>query len=143
MPSYRNWKINPSALISANDLQQEMNANNVRTISEIIDRGQLIRTIGTVPFGVKHTEAKAFVVLNVIIPPDLSEKMSSISRGFEEYQQIKLLKKPIQITYYITLSIVGLLVVFCAVWFGFYLAKSITIPIMAWPKAPERWPKAI
>jgi two-component system nitrogen regulation sensor histidine kinase NtrY len=121
----------PFSVVSANDLQQEMNANNVRTISEIIGRGQLIRTIGTVPFGVKHTEAKAFVVLNVIIPPDLSEKMLSISRGFEEYQQIKLLKKPIQLTYYITLSIVGLLVVFCAVWFGFYLAKSITIPIMA------------
>lgn len=121
----------PFSVISANDLQQEMNANNVRTISENINRGQLIRTIGTVPFGVKHTEAKAYVVLNVIIPQDLSERMSSISRGFEEYQQIKLLKKPIQITYYITLSIVGLLVVFCAVWFGFYLAKSITIPIMA------------
>ncbi len=121
----------PFSVVSANDLQQEMNANNVRTISEIIDRGQLIRTIGTVPFGVKHTEAKAFIVMNVIIPSDLSEKMESISRGFEEYQQIKLLKKPIQITYYITLSIVGLLVVFCAVWFGFYLAKSITIPIMA------------
>jgi len=121
----------PFSVISANDLQQEMNTNNVRTISENINRGQLIRTIGTVPFGVKHTEAKAFVVLNVIIPQDLSERMSSISRGFEEYQQIKLLKKPIQITYYITLSIVGLLVVFCAVWFGFYLAKSITIPIMA------------
>ena len=121
----------PFSVVSANDLQQEMNANNVRTISESINRGQLIRTIGTVPFGVKHTEAKAFVVLNVIIPPELSERMSSISRGFEEYQQIKLLKKPIQITYYITLSIVGLLVVFCAVWFGFYLAKSITIPIMA------------
>ena len=63
------------------------------------------------------------------MPPDLAENMSSISRGFEEYQQIKLLKKPIQITYYITLSIVALLVVFCAVWFGFYLAKTITIPI--------------
>ena len=55
--------------------------------------------------------------------------MASISRGFEEYQQIKLLKKPIQTSYYITLSIVGLLVVFCSVWFGFYLAKSISIPI--------------
>ena len=121
----------PFSIVSANDLQQEMNANSVHTISEIFEKGQLIRTIGTVPFGVKHTEAKAFVVLNVIIPTDLSEKMTSISRGFEEYQQIKLLKRPIQITYYITLSIVGLLVVFCAVWFGFYLAKSITIPIMA------------
>ena len=64
--------------------------------------------------------------------------MASISRGFEEYQQIKLLKKPIQITYYITLSIVALLVVFCAIWFGFYLAKSITIPIMELAEGTRR-----
>jgi two-component system nitrogen regulation sensor histidine kinase NtrY len=64
--------------------------------------------------------------------------MESISRGFDEYQQIKLLKKPIQITYYITLSIVALLVIFCAVWFGFYLAKTITIPIMELAEGARR-----
>jgi two-component system nitrogen regulation sensor histidine kinase NtrY len=77
-------------------------------------------------------------VLTRLMPPDLSENMASISRGFEEYQQIKLLKKPIQVTYYITLSIVGLLVVFCAVWFGFYLAKTITIPIMELAQGTRR-----
>ena len=55
--------------------------------------------------------------------------MSSIVRGVAEYQQISLLKRPIQIFYYITLSVVALLVVFCAVWLGFYLARTITIPI--------------
>jgi two-component system nitrogen regulation sensor histidine kinase NtrY len=69
-------------------------------------------------------------VLGLYIPPELAENMESISGGLDEYQQIKLLKKPIQTTYYITLSIVALLVIFCAVWFGFYLAKTITIPIM-------------
>jgi nitrogen fixation/metabolism regulation signal transduction histidine kinase len=69
-------------------------------------------------------------VIGLYIPPDLSENMASISKGIDEYQQIKLLKKPIQITYYITLSIVALLVIFCAVWFGLYLAKTITIPII-------------
>ncbi len=121
----------PFKSISADSFQQKIHPNKVRTISESIQEGQLVRTIGTVPFGVDHSDAKAYLVLNDLIPPDLSEKMFSISRGYEEYQQIKLLKRPIQTTYYITLSIVALLVVFCAVWFGFYLAKSITIPIMA------------
>jgi len=103
---------------------------DVRTLTESLDNGELLRTVGTVPFGVPPEEAIAHVVLGLYIPPDLSENMESISRGFDEYQQIKLLKKPIQITYYITLSIVALLVIFCAVWFGFYLAKTITIPIM-------------
>ena len=121
---------NPFGIVSADNLQKDMALKSVRTISESIPTGELIKTIGTVPFGVKRANAEAFVVLTILIPPDLSEDMASISRGFEEYQQIKLLKKPIQITYYIALSIVALLVVFCAIWFGFYLAKTITTPIM-------------
>jgi two-component system nitrogen regulation sensor histidine kinase NtrY len=119
----------PFGGIPADDLKKNIPLNSVRTVSERISSGELIRTIGTIPFGVAPGDAKAFVALANLMPPDLTENMASISRGFEEYQQIKLLKKPIQITYYITLSIVALLVVFCAVWFGFYLAKTITIPI--------------
>ena len=128
----------PFGVVSADNLLREMPQKGVRSISESMIAGELIRTIGTIPFGVKRTNAEAFVVLTRLMPPDLSENMVSISRGFEEYQQIKLLKKPIQVTYYITLSIVGLLVVFCAVWFGFYLAKTITIPIMELAEGTHR-----
>jgi two-component system nitrogen regulation sensor histidine kinase NtrY len=110
--------------------QRRCREKKVRTLTETLNDGELLRTIGTVPFGVDPETATAHVVLGLFIPPDLAENMESISRGLDEYQQIKLLKKPIQITYYITLSIVALLVIFCAVWFGFYLAKTITIPIM-------------
>ncbi|MDF1590886.1 MAG: ATP-binding protein [Desulfobacterales bacterium] len=115
--------------ISANDLQKDFESEKSRTISETLEIGELIRTIGTIPFGQPHRDAEGFVVVTILIPPNLSENMDSIARGFEEYQQIKLLKEPIQITYYITLSIVALLVLFCAVWFGFYFAKSISVPI--------------
>jgi len=128
----------PLGVVSADNLQKDIGERGVRTISETVRKGELIRTIATVPFGEPPSKADAFVVLTILAPPDLSEKMESISRGFEEYQQIKLLKKPIQITYYITLSIVALLVVFCAVWFGFYLAKTITIPIMELAEGTRR-----
>jgi len=120
----------PLHVVSADDLQKEMGPTNVRTISLNMPAGELIRTIGAVPFGAGTDTVEAYVVINVLIPPDLSRNMASISRGYEEYQQIQMLKRPIQTTYYITLSIVALLVVFCAIWFGFYMAKSITIPIM-------------
>ncbi len=116
--------------VSADDLQKEIHPKGYRSISELTDAGELFRTIGTIPFGIKPSDAEAYVVLTNVIPTDLSKSMAAIARGFEEYQQIELLKKPIQITYYITLTIVALLVAFCAIWFGFYLAKSITIPIM-------------
>jgi len=128
----------PFGVVSANNLLKEMPQKGVRSISESMIAGELIRTIGTIPFGAKRNNAEAFVVLTRLMPSGLSKNMLSISRGFEEYLQIKLLKKPIQVTYYITLSIVGLLVVFCAVWFGFYLAKTITIPIMELAEGTHR-----
>ncbi|MCJ7617079.1 MAG: ATP-binding protein, partial [Desulfobacterales bacterium] len=128
----------PLSVVSADNLQKDFESKKIISVFENINNGELIRTIGTVPFGVKYKDAEAFVVLNILIPSDLSENMASISRGFEEYQQIKLLKGPIQVTYYINLSIVALLVVFCAVWFGFYLAKTITIPIMELAEGTRR-----
>ena len=116
-------------VVSSNKLLEDVTTKNQWTTSEFISNGELIRTVGAIPFRSESVESKGFVVLSVLIPPDLSQNMKSISRGFEEYQQIKLLKNPIQNTYYIVLSIVALLVLFCAVWFGFYLAKSISVPI--------------
>ena len=116
-------------IISAEDFQKELPIDRVRSISQTIPSGEFIKTIGTVPFGVQPEEAVGFVVATMLIPPDLSENLQFIRSGFAEYQQIKLLKKPIQITYYISLSIVALLVLFCAVWFGFYMARSISLPI--------------
>ena len=116
-------------LVSAENLQKELSENGVRTITQEIPYGELIKTISSIPYGQKASEAEGFVVVSVLIPPDLYENMASISEGYEEYQQIKLYKKPVQITYFISLSIVALLVMFCAIWFGFYLAKTISIPI--------------
>jgi two-component system nitrogen regulation sensor histidine kinase NtrY len=116
-------------LVSAENLQKELSENGVRSITQEIPYGELIKTISSIPYNQKASEAEGFVVISVLIPPDLYENMASISEGYEEYQQIKLYKKPVQITYFISLSIVALLVLFCAIWFGFYLAKTISIPI--------------
>ena len=120
----------PFNAVSADNLRKEMMPNGVRSITETLPNGEFVRTIGTIPFKSDLAKADALLVISVLIPPAIAENLQSISRGIEEYQQIKLLKKPIQISYYISLSIVALLVVFCAIWFGFYLAKTITIPIM-------------
>ncbi len=117
------------AALSPDQLLTNDPKEKIRSISEEGQNGELFRTIGTVPFANTGGRIEAFVVITSIIPRELTANMGSIARGFDEYQQMKLLKDPVRSTYYITLSIVALLVVFCAVWFGFYLAKSISIPI--------------
>jgi len=116
-------------LVSAENLQKKTSGNGVRSITLEIPYGELIKTIGSIPFDVKASEAEGFVVVSILIPPDLYQNLESISEGYEEYQQIKLYKKPVQITYFISLSIVALLVLFCDIWLGVYLAKTISIPI--------------
>lgn len=120
----------PLQRINAGDLHKDPTAHGVHTLVAGTGLGELIRTIGAVPTGTAPVDALGFIAISSYIAPDLAEDMASIGRGFEEYQQIKLYKQPVQSFYYITLTVVALLVVFCAVWLGFYLAKTITIPIM-------------
>ncbi|MFP4474070.1 MAG: sensor histidine kinase [Desulfatibacillaceae bacterium] len=101
----------------------------VRFITLPTPEGQWIRTVDTIPYDVDVEEAAGFVVVSTVLATELSEKMASIARGFEDYQTLKMVKKPIQTSFYITLSIVAALIVFSAIWFGFYLAKSLTGPI--------------
>ncbi len=125
-------------VVSADNLQKDRGPEGVRSFVEALPRGELVRTIGSIPYGEKNESLKGFIVLSVFFPQELSENLASISQGFEEYRQRTLLKRPIQVTYYITLSIVALLVMFCAIWFGFYQAKSITIPIMELAEGTRR-----
>ena len=119
----------PISRMSADELQKVSGSNQISRVSQTISSGELVKTIATIPFGVERINAVGFVVVTDILSLELAESLSSISSGYEGYQQLKLLRRPIQIIYYLALSIVALLVLFCAIWFGFHLAKTISIPI--------------
>ncbi|THB78829.1 MAG: HAMP domain-containing protein [Desulfobacteraceae bacterium] len=111
---------------------------DTRTITQELTAGELVRTVSPIPYGENPENAKAFLVMTTWIPLDLSEDLKSISKGIQEYHQLKLAKKPAQISNYIALTIVALLVIFCAIWFGFHLAKSITIPLTKFAEGTQR-----
>lgn len=69
------------------------------------------------------------VSVTYTIPQGFVDKLRSIADASEQYGQIKLLKNPIKFNYLVTLSIVTLVIIFLATWFGLSLAKSITNPI--------------
>jgi len=125
-------------LLTSNDLTGIPKGKFSNTISQNIQEGEFLRTIATIPFGSDPKKARAFIVITTLVSPELSQNLQAILKGIEEYHQLKLAKKPAQISYYIALSIVALLVVFCAVWFGFQLAKSITIPLMELAEGTQR-----
>ncbi len=110
----------------------------IRTYSETLGKMEFIRSRATIPLGVEGEKIRGFVVLTVAMPPSMVHSMSAITLGFEEYQQIKLYKTPIQLSFVIALSIVALLAVFCAIWFAFHMAKSMTIPILELAEGTRR-----
>jgi two-component system nitrogen regulation sensor histidine kinase NtrY len=119
----------PIDMMSADQLQKDSGATPVGLVFQTISAGELVKTVSTIPFGVERVDAQGFVVVIDIISLDLAKALSTISGGVDGYRQMKLLRRPVQYIYYLALSIVALLVLFCAVWFGFYLAKTLSIPI--------------
>lgn len=84
------------------------------------------------------TEVIGRVSVSYTIPKGFVDKLRSIADSSEQYGQIKLLKNPIKLNYIITLSIVTLLIIFLATWFGLALAKAITVPIQDLAQATNR-----
>jgi len=78
------------------------------------------------------------VSVSYIIPKGFVDKLRSIANASEQYGKIKLLKNPIKSNYAITLSIVTLVIIFLATWFGLTLAKGITDPIQDLVQATNR-----
>jgi two-component system nitrogen regulation sensor histidine kinase NtrY len=83
-------------------------------------------------------EIAGVVVASHFIPKSLTAKMREISQAFVDYKQLKVLKKPIKFSYMMALLIVTLLIIFSATWFGFHLAKDITVPIKELAEATHR-----
>ncbi|GAB6063520.1 sensor histidine kinase [Deferrisoma palaeochoriense] len=95
------------------------------------DRGDFIRAV------VPVAGAGALVV-DLYLPGRTLERLEDITEGFEEYRQLQILRTPIKVSYILPLLLVALLLVFAAIWFGFYLARGITGPIQALAEATLR-----
>ncbi len=125
-------------LIGSDKLQRAANPASAETTIETVATGELIRAFAKLPAGADARGTGAYIVLTKRVPSTLTADRRTVLKNIEEFHQIKLLKKPIQTTYYMYWSIVALLVMFCAIWFGFYLAKSMTIPLMELAEGTRR-----
>jgi two-component system nitrogen regulation sensor histidine kinase NtrY len=91
-------------------------------------QGDLIRCINLL--ALPHEPSRQiYLITTKGITHEHKERMTVITKGIEDYRQLKHLKKPFKFWLYVVLLIVTLLIVFAAVWFGFYIAKGITEPI--------------
>ena len=69
------------------------------------------------------------VVVDYLVARNVSRKARDIARSYQEYRRLAGMKRPIHNGYALTLALITLVVIFSATWFGFQLAKSISIPL--------------
>ena len=99
--------------------------------SQITPVGQadLIRGIVPVQSNWDPNDIVGVVVVNYYVPYSLINKMKEISSSVDQYKLTKSVKGQIQQSYVIVLLLIALIIIFLATWFGFHLARSITVPI--------------
>ncbi len=100
--------------------------------------GDIIRGVVPVYSTWVRKDVVGVVIVNYYNPQSLVSKMDSINRAFQEYKQLKLSKDPIKGIYVILLSVVTLLIIFSATWFGFHLSKVISVPIGSLANATQQ-----
>ena len=77
------------------------------------------------------------ITLNPILKSSL-QKIENIRSTFEDYQQQSFLKIPVSANYYTTLILITALILFSAIWLGFYMARGITVPIQQLAEGTRR-----
>ncbi len=97
------------------------------TRSEALGAGDVLR--GAVPVYGEGRRIIGAVVVDFFVPVSVSKKARAISRSYEEYKHMAILNEPVKKAYMLTLLLITLVMIFAASWFGFALAKGITVPI--------------
>ncbi len=93
--------------------------------------GNLIRVI--VPSMIKGE--KGAVVVSTFVPLSLISKMDDIASAYENFKDTNTIAYPLKSIYLIILVLMTLTILLFATWFGFYLAKHLSIPLVSLSEA--------
>jgi two-component system nitrogen regulation sensor histidine kinase NtrY len=85
----------------------------------------------------ENTE-KGAIVVSSFVPLSLTAKMNDISSAYDEFKDINPIEYPIKSIYLIVLVLMTLVILLAGSWFGFYLAKQLSIPLVQLGKATKR-----
>src|SRR3954469_778900 len=78
----------------------------------------------------RNNQASGVVVATAYLTGDLAARSRRMTKAFEDYNQLRVLKRPLTGLYLSFFLMVTLLILFGATWMGSYLAKRITRPVL-------------
>ncbi len=96
--------------------------------------GNLVRVIVPVQEGVE----KGAVVVSSFVPLSLVSKMTDIANAYDDFRDVNPLQYPLKSIYLINFILMTFVIILAATWFGFYLAKQLSIPLVLLGRATKR-----
>lgn len=96
--------------------------------------GNLVRVI--VP--VSEEAQRGAIVVSSFVPLSLISKMNDISSAYSDFRDVNPLEYPLKSIYLVILFMMTLVILLCATWFGFHLAKQLSIPLVLLGRATKR-----
>ncbi len=102
-----------------------------KEFSSVVHAGpaDLIRGVVPVYSPIESGTVLGVVVVSYYMPDALVTKVQKITNAYEKYWQLKIRKSPIRSGYILTLFLITMVIIFLAIWFGIYLANSLSTPI--------------
>lgn len=91
----------------------------------------------TLRIGSRDEPVRGVLVVDSFVPEAFSRTLQGLSRAFTDYQELRQFRNPIRQSYLLVFFMITIMIVFGAVWFGLYLARRITRPLLALEKATE------
>lgn len=116
---------------------QVLSGNKELTSVQEAQTGRLIRAGVPITSSAGRAGVDGVVVVDEYVPESLLVKMESIGKQYAEYRQMKAMRNPIKAGAYLFVAIITVLILFGATWFGFYVARGITVPIQRLAEATE------
>ena len=112
--------------VSLEFLQKGIKKNIEASMIHHYQDGNLVRVIVPVENG-----AKGAVVISTFVPLSLISQIGDIQTTYEDFRNQNPLEYPIKSIYIVILIMMTIVILLGATWFGFYLARQLSIPLEA------------
>jgi two-component system nitrogen regulation sensor histidine kinase NtrY len=107
--------------VAAGNEQQPWTLESVSAGGDLLRVGSVIRGANGEPVGV--------VVTSDYLSGPLADRSQRMTRAYEQYTQLRVLREPLAGVYLSFFVMITLLILVSSTWMGFYLAKRITRPV--------------
>lgn len=120
--------------VSLEFLQKGIKLQAEASIIHQFGDGNLVRVIVPVQEGAD----RGAIVVSSFLPLSLISKMNDISTAYDEFRDINPLEYPLKSIYLYILVLMTFVILLAATWFGFYMAKQLSVPLVQLGRATRR-----